>query len=386
MVGFPFVIVTICFFTILILLTKKPRYTFDLIFALLIFFIGFQHIYFILVVNGKDTTFLPLRSGAYPLLFGPMLYLYFIFLTKEKPTVDIKYLYHFLPFFILISFEALLGKITKVDNPIFSPKPDFPLSNLVYLIAILLSVLVYSVILIFQIEKHKKETINYFSNLTIWKNLTWIDWMLGLYIVSNIFIPFLHLIYKDNSSFYFVILRGSILFLFITGLSFFGIHQTIIFSHWQKSKKYEKTIPEISNQDSKQEEIASLKYKNSKLSNQTISSIKEIIHQYMEIKKPFLDPDFTIEIMSTDLDISIHKLSQCLNAGMNITFNSYVNEKRIDEIKLEIQKNKNEKINFLNLAFSKGFNSKSSFNSTFKNLTGRTPSQFQKEIQNSPQK
>ena len=106
----------------------------------------------------------------------------------------------------------------------------------------------------------------------------------------------------------------------------------------------------------------------------------------MEIKKPFLDPDFTIESMSTDLDISIHKLSQCLNAGMNTTFNSYVNEKRIDEIKLEIQKNKNEKLNFLNLAFSKGFNSKSSFNSTFKSLTGRTPSQFQKEIQNSPQK
>ena len=98
------------------------------------------------------------------------------------------------------------------------------------------------------------------------------------------------------------------------------------------------------------------------------------------------NPDFTIEIMSIDLDISIHKLSQCLNAGMNMTFNSYVNEKRIDEIKLEIQKNKNEKLNYLNLAFSKGFNSKSSFNSTFKNLTGKSPSQFQKEMQNSSQK
>ena len=100
----------------------------------------------------------------------------------------------------------------------------------------------------------------------------------------------------------------------------------------------------------------------------------------MEKEKPFLDPDFTIEVMSNDLDISIHKLSQCLNAGMNTTFNSYVNEKRIGEIKLEIQKNKSEKLNFLNLAFSKGFNSKSTFNSTFKNVTGLTPSQYQKQI------
>jgi AraC-like DNA-binding protein len=384
MIGFPFVIVTISFFTILILLTKKPRFTFDLIFAVLIFSIGFQHIYHILLINGVYTTFLPLRSGAYPLLFGPLLYLYFNFLSTESAKFKMIYFLQFLPFLLLFTLEGFVGDIPLNETPIFTTDPKFPLSNLIYLITIFLSVLLYSIILKYKIDKHKEYTINYFSNLSIWKNLSWIDWILGLYIVSNLLIPVLHIIYDDNSSFYFVILRGVILFLFVTGLSFFGIHQTIIFTHWKHFAPFTIENENISHIKSKElftlEEKDSQKYKNSRLSEKTITTMITVIQTYMENKKPFLDPDFTIEVMSNDLDISIHKLSQCLNAGMNTTFNSFVNEKRIEEIKLEIQKNKSEKINFLNLAFSKGFNSKSTFNITFKNLTGLTPSQYQKQI------
>lgn len=384
MVGFPFVIVTISFFTILILLTKKPRHTFDLIFAVLIFSIGFQHIYHILIINGVYTSFLPLRSGAYPLLFGPLLYLYLIFLSSETTIFKKLYYLHFLPFLLLFVLEGFLEDYRLIELPIFTAAPIFPLSNLLYMILIILSVLIYSIVLKYKIEKHKKITMNYFSNLSIWKNISWIDWVLGLYIFSNIFIPVLHFIYDDNSSFYFVLLRGLILFFFITGLSFCGIHQTIIFTHWEKSSPNNHKIINSIHENKKDIftiiDKGSEKYKNSKLSNQTISTMKSLIESYMEKEKPFLDPDFTIEVMSNDLDISIHKLSQCLNAGMNTTFNSYVNEKRIGEIKLEIQKNKSEKLNFLNLAFSKGFNSKSTFNSTFKNVTGLTPSQYQKQI------
>lgn len=384
MIGFPFVIVTISFFTILILLTKKPRYIFDLIFSVLIFSIGFQHIYHILLINGVYISFLPLQSGAYPLLFGPLLYLYFNFLSTESLKFKKIYYLHFLPFLFLFAIEGFIGDIPLIKPPIFSTDPKFPLSNLIYLIAILLSVLLYSIVLKYKIEKHKENTINYFSNISIWKNLTWIDWILGLYIISNIFIPVLHFIYDENSSFYLVALRGLILFFFVTGLSFFGIHQTIIFNHWKKSSPNNDKIIDSIHENKRDiftiEDKGSEKYKNSKLSNQTISSMKSLIESYMEKEKPFLDPEFTIEIMSSDLDISIHKLSQCINAGMNTTFNTYVNEMRIEEIKLEIQKNKREKLNFLNLAFSKGFNSKSSFNSTFKNLTGLTPSQYQKQV------
>jgi AraC-like DNA-binding protein len=280
--------------------------------------------------------------------------------------------------------EGFLGDIPLNKTPIFTTDPKFPLSNLIYLITIFLSVLLYSIVLKYKIEKHKENTINYFSNLSIWKNLAWIDWILGLYIISNIFIPVLHFIYDENSSFYLVALRGLILFFFVTGLSFFGIHQTIIFTHSKKSSPNNDKIIDSIHENKKDiftiEDKGSEKYKNSKLSNQTISTMKSLIESYMEKEKPFLDPDFTIEIMSSDLDLSIHKLSQCLNAGMNTTFNTYVNEMRIEEIKLEIQKNKREKLNFLNLAFSKGFNSKSTFNSTFKNVTGLTPSQYQKQI------
>ncbi len=59
-------------------------------------------------------------------------------------------------------------------------------------------------------------------------------------------------------------------------------------------------------------------------------------------------------------------------------FYEYVNNYRIEEFKRLLLEPKYENIKFLNIAFDVGFNSKSTFNTSFKKFTGKTPSEYKK--------
>ncbi|MCP5498173.1 MAG: helix-turn-helix transcriptional regulator [Leptospiraceae bacterium] len=375
MFALPYIIIAISGFTIFLMLTKKPRYNFDLILSVLVFCIGFQHIYHILLNNGIHSSFLPLRSGAYPLTFGPLLYLYFSFLSQENVKFKFTYILHCLPFLALFLSEAIWGN--NLQEPVKDVRlPNFPLSPNIYVLLIFFSVLFYSVILLFQMEKHKKNITNYFSNISLWKDLTWMYWMIGVYVLSNTIIPLIHFFFHENPPYIFVMANSAALLLLTMGLCYFGIRQTIVFTHSESKNQKPEIMKEFVNVVQEENE----KYKRSNLKKEEISMITEKIKTYMEIQKPFLDPDFTIETMSHDLGISKHKLSQSLNEGINTSFYAIVNEYRIEEIKLEIKKNIDDRLNFLNLAFAKGFNSKSTFNNAFKKLTGMTPSQYKNKL------
>ncbi len=61
---------------------------------------------------------------------------------------------------------------------------------------------------------------------------------------------------------------------------------------------------------------------------------------------------------------------------MGKNFSDFVNNYRIEEFKSKIQDPGNKKYTILSIAMDCGFNSKSSFNTVFKKLTGQTPTQY----------
>lgn len=71
-----------------------------------------------------------------------------------------------------------------------------------------------------------------------------------------------------------------------------------------------------------------------------------------------------------------------LNNYKNKPFYRYINEYRIEYFKnsVELAIEKNENINFLSFAYEAGFKSKSSFNRYFKEITGKTPSEYYKDL------
>jgi AraC-like DNA-binding protein len=99
----------------------------------------------------------------------------------------------------------------------------------------------------------------------------------------------------------------------------------------------------------------------------------------MTEKKLYQTPELTLNIVSKELNIHPNTLSQVINSVEQKNFFDYVNTLRIEEFKHRITNPDNHKYTLLSLAYECGFNSKTSFNRNFKNLTGKSPSEFLKE-------
>ncbi len=96
----------------------------------------------------------------------------------------------------------------------------------------------------------------------------------------------------------------------------------------------------------------------------------------MTHEKIYLDPDINLDELSHKLSITPHQLSQFINEHCNMRFNHFINKYRVEEAKHILSQHPDA--NIISVAYHVGFNSKSTFNKTFKQYTGQTPSDFKK--------
>ena len=110
--------------------------------------------------------------------------------------------------------------------------------------------------------------------------------------------------------------------------------------------------------------------------NEIITNQISALKLYMTEKEPFLDPSLTIQELSNQIDIPVRDLSVLINHHMNQHFFDFVNEYRIQKA-MEILKNPSKKdLTVLEILYEVGFNSKSSFNTSFKKYTNLTPTAY----------
>ena len=118
----------------------------------------------------------------------------------------------------------------------------------------------------------------------------------------------------------------------------------------------------------------SVKYKTSLLTPELQLNTLKKLEVLMKEEKPFLQPDFSLPDLAQKLNVSVHALSQALNEGLGKSFFEMVAVYRIEEAKRFLKEQPNIKIE--EIAEQVGYNSKSSFNTAFKKITGKTPSEF----------
>jgi AraC-like DNA-binding protein len=99
----------------------------------------------------------------------------------------------------------------------------------------------------------------------------------------------------------------------------------------------------------------------------------------MEKEKMYLDNDLNLPTIAEKLCISIHEASFLINETVGDNFYNFINKYRIEEAKRLLASTKIEQLNILGIAFASGFNSKTTFNTTFKRIVGISPSQYSKE-------
>ena len=118
----------------------------------------------------------------------------------------------------------------------------------------------------------------------------------------------------------------------------------------------------------------SSKYKGSVITPEVQESTLRKLEQVMRNEKPFLKTDFSLPDLAKKLNVSVHALSQMINDGLRKNFFELAAAYRVEEAKRLLRQQTNIKVE--EIAEQVGYNSKSSFNTVFKKITGMTPSEY----------
>tara|TARA_R110000868_G_scaffold132180_1_gene342751 strand:+ start:21600 stop:24482 length:2883 start_codon:yes stop_codon:yes gene_type:complete len=113
-----------------------------------------------------------------------------------------------------------------------------------------------------------------------------------------------------------------------------------------------------------------------KLEGENMDKIKEL-NQLMELDKFYLDSELGLSQLADKIGVSTNHLSMLLNDYIGKNFYDYINHYRVEEVKARLKNPDYQKQTLSSIGGDCGFNSKSAFNRIFKNLTGKTPSEYQ---------
>lgn len=334
----------------------------------------------------------------FPLTFGPLLWLYAGSLTGDIQKIRWPQMLHFLPFTIVTIGQLFLDWGPSHPHGNSTVDIDVPTRLLGIMNIVLL--LVYSGAVIRRLQLHGRNAIDHFSELPMHITLRWLSWITLGFIFAYL-LPLL----GSNLSLPLLFRTQAFAFCsFILVLSFFGLKQIRVSEGGGSAITQEepetikdrgdrenirsttKTSPllEVNSQDGElpdhQPDISTKnKYARSGLTEERATRIARLLETYFIDEQPYLDPGLTIEKLAQRMGVSRHYLTQVINENFKKNFYQFVNGYRIEAVKQILQNPDNKTINLLEIASETGFNSKSTFNTTFKKLTGTTPSQYRKQ-------
>lgn len=322
-------------------------------------------------------------------LLAPSLYisiLYFVNPTKVFRKID---WLHLLPFFIYVTAEIIWNhskeSISTFTLFVINKDVSILVRNILPIIA-----LVYLVKSFIILQKHKANL----KRITAAVNQISLDWLVQFLFILSITI----IIWINDALFGLPYLTEATNFVYTLAvffLAYFSIKQKSIFAFKEKDLK---EISEVLDYEGYKTEVTldsailetpsnneTPKEKPKRLSAEQVSNLSVQLLSLMEHDKLFLDNDLNLPVVAEKLGITIHEASFLINETAKDNFYNFINKYRVEEAKRLLASTKMEELNILGIAFASGFNSKTTFNTTFKKIVGISPSQYSKEQKKNPQ-
>lgn len=361
-------------FVAFVLLTKKDKQGSDYILLVWLLTISFKMMVLLISVEHGEFFDNQFSIGLIPLTFGPFLFLYTKYLLYRRWFFKNRDFLHFVPFivFTFLYFSFFREKLS-FDTHKLLLTDGYVVARLLYSFAFLGSVSYYTFLTLQILQRHRKRLQDRFSFLSESNELNWLYVLTAIFSLTYLVYFALGLYNVITDQAYFDIAYTSDVFLIILAfsVSYFGIKQPYLF----KVVPEEKEDFNESREGNEQKE----KYKNSNLSDEQKEEYIEHIYSFMQTERPFLNAELTVQDLSKQLNISRHHLTEILNNDIGKNFFTFINEYRVEEVKRRLLDERFEHLTIVAIAFESGFNSKSTFNSIFKQNTGSTPSQWKAE-------
>jgi len=95
-----------------------------------------------------------------------------------------------------------------------------------------------------------------------------------------------------------------------------------------------------------------------------------------EANRYYRDAELNLTSLAEKLGITVHELSRIINGALKKNFNDFINEYRVADVIRKMQDPAFANLTLLGIALECGFNSKSTFNRIFKQMTGKSPAEY----------
>ncbi len=369
-------------FTVLSFFVKKKRTISDILLTVFFLFLGIILLEFFLTFIHENKIALKFLIIFVPVFqaVSPLKYLYIKSLSSLTP-LNKKAFLHFIPsylsMFILLIINLFFNSFIERDAYwnmlIVMIIGGATVLNLIYISK---SIIIY--------RKHKKNTGNLFSYES-GVDLKWMRFAIAGYIMFFASIALIELVdFKGDEYFLPVVYSVYLFYLILNGLKqkpiadiFNGDIKYQVKSTDLENYVTQKNVPE---KESALSSEADSKYKSSSLKDDTrIKEIADLLIKHLESSKVYLDPGLNLMDVSRQLGINYKYISQAINHNFNKNFISLISEYRVNEAKQMIVNPENDNYTIEAIGELCGFQSKSTFYTTFKKVTGQTPMQF-KEV------
>lgn len=363
------------FFAAFVLFAKRPSTLADRVLAVWFVIIGISMIKTLLFFFYGYGRFSP---GAIAFTYGPFLYLYVKNVVFEKPRFKIRESIHFIPFVVslILSYFFEWARFTQkslIDG-------ELKVYGTIYGLIFTIFLIYYVTKVFFLLKNHSKNIENNFSYLSPKITLAWVKYITIVFTLSfltAIVIGIINMFHKIHPLAPGVLINSGFTLLAFS-FSYYAFYQPGIFKKY-KDIRYDQNIQD-SDEEKTEEVKPQPKYERSGLKDEDSEVYLDKIKLHLEEDKPYLRGDLTINEMSETLDIPKHFITQIINEKLNKNFYTLINEYRLEAVKQMIVDPKYDKYTLLAIAYECGFNSKSSFNNIFKKATGKTPTQYRKEL------
>lgn len=334
-----------------------------------VFIVTLHLTYLMLLDLNLDNMFPVLLRIPYSFLtaIGPLIFLYTSSLTDIGFRISAKHLKHFVPLAIELALQfiqiiySINHEVMYYNNPFY-----FILTPTICTFAAG-SVFFYLQKSLKLIRKHESQLLKNFSNLQE-VTLAWLSRLITYYRLLWMgwtpFITFFLVFFRFQLQYLAIVIILYLLMLIITYLTYWigieGIRKmNFVFIKRETSPSTNKN------------------YVN--LSKQAIKGYIDKMEQLMKGEQLFLNENLSLRDFSQEIKADPNLVSHILNNHLNKNFYEFINAYRIEEAKKRLSNPKYKHLTILAIALASGFNSKTSFNRVFKQMTGLTPSEFQKK-------
>lgn len=342
---------------------------------------AFKFIILIFHLQHQEFFDMQFSLGLIPLTFSPLLYLYTTYLVSDRKRFRAMDLLHFVPFLIItVAYFAFFQDVVDFSDEKFLLNNKHLWVRMTFAIVFFTSVIVYTVLTFAKLIVFRRNIETQFSYRDTGLQLFWVNFIAILFTLSGLVVIVAG---AYNAIMFEKIVDTSLLsHIGLTSvayaISYFGLRQPSLFrADYIRDRK----VPEVKDEkESKKTKKEISKEIKQRFTEEEAKALSERLIAHMNEERPYLNQELTLSELSAQVNLAKHELTELLNLNMGKNFFTFVNEFRLKAVVRRLANPDYDHLTIMAIANDCGFNSKSTFNSLFKQEFGHTPSEYKKML------